>query len=121
MRVQLSRQYLRQVLRNSLIILLCTGCVSVRTQSKSIIVRSGLNLELLPKPFIKSGTDIVLIKQDRVVISINKNGIVAVTAENLSGETQYNDKGIIKETSIGRLNYPVSCSQNNENKLIIGK
>lgn len=109
-------------LLNSLIVLsLCAGCVSAKTQSKSITVRNGLDFELFPKPFIKSGTDIVLIKQDRVIISVNKNGMVTVTAENLSGETQYNNNGIIKEVSRGSLVYPILSNQNGANKLMIGK
>ncbi|MFQ5965097.1 MAG: hypothetical protein ACE5KZ_12540 [Candidatus Scalinduaceae bacterium] len=85
-----------------LIFMLFMGCanhLSSLNNNSSITVDRGLGVgvegdpfTLVPKAYLKMGTNARIGKHDRVVITVNKNSTI-ITAENLNYEAEYNDQG----------------------------
>lgn len=77
----------------------CANHLSSLNNNSSITVDRGLGVgvegdpfTLVPKAYLKMGTNARIGKHDRVVITVNKNSTI-ITAENLNYEAEYNDQG----------------------------
>ncbi len=89
-----------------LTIVLFSGCanhLSALNNNSSITVDRGLGagveadpFTLLPKAYLRMGTNARIGKHDRIVITVNKNSTI-ITAENLNYEAEYDQGKLIHE------------------------